>query len=455
MMPGASRMNMKRALVVLLIGSSLSCSVFRSRPAPYPVGVVFPLAEAGFIEFEGRAVRSLVRAGDKVFFSTDRGGVHCLDGHGGKVLWTFIAPAALGCPPAVGGSVIAVWDVTNTVHGLDSEGGAVWKATLPGTPSSEIVLSGDHFFVGSREGIFYALSQATGEVRWSFATGGAIEAGCAIWRGSVVVASTDGHIYVLGPGGELRFKWAAGAAVRVTPLVEGDALYLGADDASFSCLDLGSRALKWRQRPGAKILAAPRADGRRVYFTATNTVLYALEKKGGNIDWWRILPSRSPYTPEDAGNAILVSSASTVLLGLERRAGTELGRYDSGLEVRTNPCWSDPDVLLALYNPAADKGRLIRLQKLVKVELTASLPQPAAVGTEVVFTASAVGFHLPKYEFYIRKDGEIAVTQAASDKNAWSWFPENEGKTTIGVRVTDAKEKSGAETVFEVVNPKK
>jgi len=114
-----------------------------------------------------------------------------------------------------------------------------------------------------------------------------------------------------------------------------------------------------------------------------------------------------------------------------------------------------PDILVALYDPASDKGSLSWLRKLIKVDLSASLAQPAAVGAEVVFTASAVGFHLPQYEFYIRKDAEITVTQEASAKNAWTWFPEIEGKVTIGVRVSDAKEKGETELAFDVANPKK
>jgi outer membrane protein assembly factor BamB len=447
---------MKRAaLLILLMGSSLSCSLFRSRPAPYPEGIVFPLAETARVEFEGRAVKSLVRSGDKLFLSTDKGAVHCLDDHGRKILWTYASPAAMGCPPAVGPAVLAVWDAANTVHGVSPEGAPAWKTQLQGTASSDIAFSEDRLFVGTREGVLYCLSQSTGEVLWRFETGGAIEAACAVWRESAVLASTDGWIYVLGPDGKPRYKWQAGAAIRVTPLVEGDSLYFGADDAGFNCLDLRSRRLIWRLGAGAKTLSTPRADGQRVYFTASNTVLYALKKSGGDIVWWKILPSRSPYSPEIAGDTVLAASASMVLVGLERRTGLEKGRHDAGLEIRSNPCWSAPDILVALYDPASDKGCLSRLQKLLKVELSASLPQPAAVGAEVVFTASAVGFHLPKYEFYVRKDTEITVTQEASTKSAWTWFPESEGKVTIGVRVSDAKDKQETELEFDVANPKK
>ena len=440
---------MKRALAFLLAGSSLGCSIFHPRPAPYPDGVIFPVAQTEKIEFEGRAVKSLVKSGGKLYFSTDRGVLYCLDEPGRQVLWTYASPSALGCPPAVGPQFLAVWDADNNILGLGLDGALIWKVLLPGTPSSDVFLAQDKLYVGTREGFLYALSQSAGEVVWAFEAGGAIEAACVAWHDSVILGSTDGRVYFIGPDGKLRHTWEAGAAIRVTPLAEGDSLYFGADDASFNCLDLRSRRLNWRIRAEARILSTPRADGKKVYFTASNTVLYALNKKGGDIDWWKILPSRSPYSPEIAGEKILATSLSPLLVSLERRTGQEAGRYDTGLEVRSNPSWSPPDILLALYDSASGKGSLARLQKQVKVEVSASLPQPAAVGAEVVFTASAIGFYLPKYEFYIRRDTGTTVTQEASAKNSWAWFPESEGKVTIGVRVSDARETRESEMTFE------
>ncbi len=445
---------MKRTAAFLVLASSLSCSVFSPKPAPYPEGVVFPLEEASRVEFPGRVHRPLVKTGGKLYFSTDKGVLYCLDEHGSKILWEYDAQAALGCAPAVGPQAIAAWDTANNVHGISPAGKALWKTALAGTASSDICLGRDKLYIGTREGSLYALSLASGEVLWAFKTGGAIEAASVAWYDSVVVASTDGQIYIISADGKLRRQAAAGAAVRVTPLADGDNLYYGADDESFNCLDLRSLKRRWRRRAEGRILAPPRSDGRRVYFPATNTVLYALSKTGGNIDWWKILPSRSPFSPAIAAQTVLASSASPVVVGLERRTGEETGRYDTGIEVRSEPAWSPPDILLALFDFEKDTGYVVRLRKQVKVELSSSVSQGAPVGAEVVFTASAVGFYLPKYEFYIKRDSGTTVAQEASVRNAWTWFPEKEGKVTIGVRVKDAKESREAELPFEVAKSK-
>jgi outer membrane protein assembly factor BamB len=441
---------MKKALVLGLICSGVACSIFRARVAPYPTGVVFPLAEAARFALDGRLVRSLVRVEGKLYFSTDRGFVYCLEEDGRKILWTYAAGAALGCPPAVGGRSVAVWDRDNGVHGIDPQGNLIWKTRLPESIISDLCAARDRFYVGTTDGRLYAMDSDTGDVLWTFKTDAPVEAACAVWRNSIVQASVDGRIYFLNSEGKLLQRVEAGAAVRVTPLVDGDRLYFGTEDGRYNCLDLRTRRRKWRMRTDGKVLSPSVADAKRVYFTASNTVLYALDKSSGDIAWWAILPSRSPFRPELAGEKVLASSLSPLLLCLDRKAGEEAGRYDSGLEVRSNPVWSAPDIFLAEYDPVAAKGSLAVLSKEVKVELAASPAAPGTVGREVALTASSVGFHLPRYEFFIRRDGETVVTQKQSTRNSWTWFPDKVGKFVLGVRVKDAKETREAEVSYEI-----
>lgn len=441
---------MKRALTLILICAGISCSIFRSRVAPYPTGVIFPLAEAARIGFDGKIIRSLVGSEGRLYFSTDKGIVYCLEEAGLKILWTYAAGAALGCPPAVGVASTAVWDVENNVHAIDKNGGLIWKTRLSDAITSDICLGRDRIYVGTKEGRLYAMNASSGEVLWSFKAEGAIEAACAVWQDTVVLGSVDGRLYLLSPQGKLLDKIELGAALRITPLLEGDRLYFGTDDARFGCLDLKSRKRKWRMRTDGKVLSPAVADRKRVYFAASNTVLYALNKTSGDMDWWCILPSRSSYRPELAGQKILAASSSPVVVCLDRRTGQESGRFEAGSELRSNPVWASPEIFVILYDFASGKGSLMDLRKQVKVELAAAPGSPGTVGTEVAVTASAVGFYLPKYEFFIRRDGETSVTQKESARNAWTWFPDKVGKFVIGVRVRDAKETKEAELSFDI-----
>jgi len=442
---------MKRALsVILIVFGGVACSIFHSKVHPYPTGVVFPLVQAENLHIDGRVIRSLVRVAGRVYFSTDKGFVYCLDGATRKLVWTYKAEAGLGCPPAVGERSAAVWDSDNVVHGITLDGNPLWKAQLAEPIASEICAAKDRFYLGTRAGWLYALNAATGEVVWSFETSGAVEAGCVTWLDEIILGTTDGKLYFLSLQGKLLKKLEAGSAIRVTPLVDRSRLYYGTEDGRYNCLDIPSYSRKWRMRTDGRVLSPAIADSKRVYFAASNTVLYALDKSDGDIDWWAILPSRSEFRPELAGEKILATCSSPVILCLNRKRGEQAGRYESGQEIRSNPVWAAPEIFVAEYDSATAKGGLTDLRKAVKVDLGVAPGPPGAVGTEVTLTAAAAGFFEPKYEFFTRLDGQTVVLQKESLKNSCSWFPDKIAEFSLGVRVKDARENKETEITYKV-----
>jgi len=151
--------------------------------------------------------------------------------------------------------------------------------------------------------------------------------------------------------------------------------------------------------------------GNRIFFLSLNNVLYCLSKRSGSILWWRIIPSRSYYHLGISGEKIMVSSLSSLIVCFNLKTGEEVGKYDAGQEVRSNPLWVDPYLVFNLYDEQSDKGRLVLLEKEMKVSLKSSKGSPQSVGKEIVFTVSAVGFYEPEYEFYLREGEEEEVVQ--------------------------------------------
>jgi outer membrane protein assembly factor BamB len=207
---------------------------------------------------------------------------------------------------------------------------------------------------------------------------------------------------------------------------------------------------KWKVKAAGRLLAPPSADERRVYFQASNSVLYALDKRSGDIRWWWIAPSPSPYEVEFAGQTILATSHSPLLCSLDRKTGKPAGKYEAKAEIRSNPVWAGPNLVFATYDAPAGRGTIAFLRKQVKVELVSSLKSPQPAGTEISFTASATGFYLPRYEFYLRQGEEKSVVQKATEKGSWVWFSEKEGTYFVGVKVSDEKQLKEAELSFEI-----
>jgi outer membrane protein assembly factor BamB len=447
---------MRRYLAFLLIPLSLSsCSLFKAKMPPYPGGVTFPLADAGRISYEGKILRTIQKANSGLYFSTDKGWLYCLDSSGPKIKWTYAAGSAFGCPPVVAQDSIFIWDQENNVYCFDMSGKILWRKALKEKISSPISWDQDKVYIGTQEGTFLAMNKSSGESLWQLKARGAIEAGALFWGKTIIVGCTDGRLYFLTQKQDLAGIVDIGSAIRVTPLLDGDRLYFGTDDSVFQCFDLQGKKRRWKIKAGGKVVLPPCADDKRIYFFASNSVLYCLKKRGGDILWWWISPSRSAYDLEFSADKVLITSFSPFLFCLDRRTGKELGRYDAKSEIRSNPLWDDPYVVINLHDYAEDRGTSVYLRQEVEVKLTASLPPPQPAGTEISFLASPVGFYLPKFEFSIRSETDEVIVQKESDQDSWTWYPEKEGNFTIGVKVRDRKRTMEAKLPFVIIKKQK
>jgi outer membrane protein assembly factor BamB len=441
----------KKSLVIFLLLLSFSCALWRPKVKPYPTGVIFPLEEAGQVPFEGKINRGLAKGEDgRLYFSTDSGHLYCLDSAAQKLSWERANPSPFGCPPALGPERLFVWDQEDVVSCYDRQGNPGWKTDVPDGISSPLSLDQERVYVGTEAGDLVALSQVTGEPIWRFRTKGMIAAAAVFYGDSIIQGSSDGWVYELSSKGGRRAAFELASPISVTPLVDGDHLYVGTEDSAFHCYSLRTMKRKWKIKAGGRILAPPRADEKRVYLQASNNVLYALDKSGGDILWWWIAPSRSNFELGFDAEHVLITSHSPFLFSLDRRSGKVAGQYKGKTEIRSNPVWAEPSLVFATFDSSAGRGILTFLRKEVKVELSPSLSSPRSAGTEVSFAATATGFHMPTYEFYLRQGEERTVVQKGAEKNSWTWFTEKEGAYTVGVRVSDEKQAKEAEIPFEI-----
>lgn len=429
----------------------VSCSLFRKEVRPYPQGVVFPLEETARLEYEGKIVRTLLRVDGFLLFSTDQGLLYCLDGGEQKIVWKFAAQEPLGCPPALDSDSVFVWDKKNTLYALDISGRLNWKKRIEGVFTSEITVHQTRLYVGTEEGELLALDQKSGDVLWRFKTGGPIRARAVVFEEEIILGSADGNLYFLDFSGRQRGVVAIGSPIRVPPLVDDRRIFLGAEDFMVRSIDLKTKKTKWKVKLGGRVLSPPRTDDKRLLFIASNSVLHCLNKKRGDILWWRNIPSRSSYDLEFADNQVLVTSFSSFTVGFNRENGRELGRYEASSGIESNSLWFEPYLLVNIFDLQTSRGNLVYLRKEVKVELTPSLESPQEVGTEINFSASSVGFYLPRFEFFLRTGEGETVVQKESERRAWIWFPEKEGAYKVTVRIRDEKQSLEKEIPYEIV----
>lgn len=442
----------KLGFLLLILFFLSSCSLFKERPRPYPSGVFFPVTGDGQVVYQGKVIDLVERDGDRLYLSTEKGLVYCLDSVKRAVVWKSEVSPSLVSPPSLGAQNLYVYDENGILYCLSKEGSLLWKKEVGERITSRVAEARNTVCFGTEKGILLALDPASRRELWRFQAQGAIRSTPVFADGKFIFGCDDHKLYLLSEKGALSGKVEVEGGIQASPLVVEKYIYFGADDHYFYCFNLKKLKRKWKVKTGGKIFTPAVTNGKRVLFLCWNNVLYCLNRRNGHILWWQMIPSRSYYHLEVSGERIVASSLSSVVTGFDIETGKKVGEFDAKLEVRSNPVWHSSYLLINIYDDQKEEGRLLFLKKIIRVSLKPSKNSPQKVGEEVAFTASARGFYLPKYEFYLKKEGEEEIVQERSERKSWVWFPEKAGEYVVGVRVTDEKESASAEMAFKVEN---
>lgn len=442
---------MKKFVLLTLVCILLSfCSFFKSKTPLYPSGIIFPMKKAGEIAYEGKLIDFVKNEEGNLYLSTRKGLVYCLGSGKREILWKFEASEELTSPPFLGAENVYVYDRKNILYCLSKKGRLLWKKEVKEKITTGIAEFKKKIYFGTEKGIFFSFTTESGEELWRFQAGKAIRS-TPVFSGEKIIFGCDDHnLYILTEKGSLIEKIKTENRIQATPLVEKNLFYFGTDDHYFYCFNLKTGKKKWKVKIGGKIFAPPVIDKKRIFFLCWNNVLYCLNKKNGHILWWEIIPSRSFFRLEIYGKRIVVTSLSSLLVCFDTETGEKVGEYEAGQEIKSNPLWVAPFLMINLYDYQKDEGRLLFLKKVIRVSLTPSKESPQKMGEEIAFTVSVVGFYMQKYEFYLKEGEKREVVQEKSEKNSWVWFPEKEGDYIVGVKVVDEKESINAEISFVI-----
>lgn len=219
------------------------------------------------------------------------------------------------------GEVFAVGAMNGTI---------LWRTAAPGSVSySSPALVNGTVYVGVRglynttTGISYAppfgllaLDAATGTERWFYPTGGSVAASPLVVGDEVVVPAGDGFVYaVTAASGTLRWKVDVDADVSSPALTAYSIVVAGGSFGGAGrvvALDPATGSTRWTFTPNGPVQSSVTATGSHVYF-ATNTAegtVYALDMASGRPDW-SYTPSPHQYilsTPTIADGRLIFSS---------------------------------------------------------------------------------------------------------------------------------------------------
>ena len=151
----------------------------------------------------------------------------------------------------------------------------------------------------SQDGYIYGLAAATGEQRWRYQTGFAVESspalaggGSCTW-GQMTGISTPWDAY----SGELLWRYLTEGEVLGSPVFVWGVVYVGADDGYVYALDAESGELLWRAETRDFVFHAPVVVQGVVYVGSNAGGLYALDAETGLRLWWLKVDSAVQAAP--------------------------------------------------------------------------------------------------------------------------------------------------------------
>jgi outer membrane protein assembly factor BamB len=221
--------------------------------------------------------------------------------------------APVDSSPTIGAVVtIYIGSVNGVFYALAPENGVPrWEFKAGSFISSSPALSNDgQLYFGTGSGLVVALNLA-GEEQWSFQTGARIFSSPAIGRdGTVYIGSSDGFLYALNPDGGQRWRFATAAPILGSPAIAWDGtIYIGSADQTLYAITPDG-TMKWSFFTGGLIDASPviGADS-TVYFASGDHFFYALNPDGPaetRMKWRISLGAPSASTAAIRGDGVII-----------------------------------------------------------------------------------------------------------------------------------------------------
>jgi len=247
-------------------------------------------------------------------------------------------------------------------------GGLQWRVQTGGMVQSSAALQEGALYIGSGDGLLYALDATTGAQRWRFRTGRAVSSTPAVAGGLVFVGSRDNTFWAVDArtgeerwrfetGRDVAFPWGfeSGDLYTSSPTWADGTLYFGSGDGHVYAVEPRSGKLRWRFATGGRVRSSPAVADGRVYVGSADGTLYALDAASGRERWrfeteGHVLESGEfgfdrrtiQASPAVADGLVFVGSRDGFLYAVDAATGKQVWRVDHRMSwVNTSPAIAD------------------------------------------------------------------------------------------------------------------
>ena len=242
-----------------------------------------------------------------LYFGSDDSTFRAFDIEKQEMRWQFETGGIIRSGADITGATVVFASDDGFLYALSADSGAeLWRfdlgssgmtRVLPATDppyeydylhSSPIYQEGT-IYVGSANGVLYALDHETGRERWRFATDGKVRSTPVVDGRNVYFGSWDGHVYAVDArDGTEVWRFDTGGIVQGSPAVGAGTVFVGSRSAAVFALDAltGEQAWKHVHQDGSWVESSPVFSDGVVYIGSSDGLtLFALDAQTGQTNW--------------------------------------------------------------------------------------------------------------------------------------------------------------------------
>lgn len=270
-------------------------------------------------------IAARVRVLDDTVYVHSSAGLHALDSSGANLFWTF-----------------ELADAGPLVDGRTWGWGAEILADPWGWYRSAPLVDGDAVVIGTDQGV-HAVAKDTGEPKWQVPIG-PVTADPLVYEDLIIVAGWNHSVYGLErASGKVRWRFRAQVPFRrgvdwigyqgfhVTPVLDGDRLFVGNRNTYFYALDADDGTEAWSSKVGASWIGSPAvtSDDSVYYGLSDGKAVLGHRKDSGALTLFFNTGSIVFAQPELHGKRLIVGTLSGHLFAVDRETGEghELTRF--------------------------------------------------------------------------------------------------------------------------------
>jgi outer membrane protein assembly factor BamB len=181
-----------------------------------------------------------------------------------------------------------------------------------------------------------------GGVAWRFETGSAVRSSPALHYGTLFVGSTDGVLYALkAESGTLAWKYDAGAPIASSPAVAEGVVLVGSRDGVLHGVSASDGAPRWRLEAGPDlplawgfegwdyIMSSPTLADGTAYWGSGDGRVYAVDPQNGDERWRFDTGGRIRATPAVAEGLLVIGNSDGFIFGLDAQSGEPIWRFET------------------------------------------------------------------------------------------------------------------------------